>query len=83
MKYLFSFLLLLFSFAILLQAQPQHPVKFSYQAERLTDTSGVLKIQLKSSDSTAFFAAEQSAADNPFTAQLHADSSTIVELHRV
>ncbi|WP_298392082.1 thioredoxin family protein [Hydrotalea sp.] len=82
MKYFLSSLLFLFCFVPLLHAQQS--VRFSYLAERLTDTSGVLQIHLKSSDSTSFFAAEQSAADNPFTAQLHvAGKDSMVAIHRV
>jgi thiol:disulfide interchange protein DsbD len=82
MKYFLPALIFLIGFVPLLHAQ--RSVQFSYQAQRLSDTSGVLKIHLKSTDSTAFFAAEQSAADNPFTAQLHVEGNdTMVATQKV
>ncbi|MDE3124106.1 MAG: thioredoxin family protein [Bacteroidota bacterium] len=82
MKYFLPALIFLIGFVPLLHAQ--RSVQFCYQAQRLSDTSGVLKIHLKSTDSTAFFAAEQSAADNPFTAQLHVEGNdTMVATQKV
>lgn len=83
MKFLFTTLITILLGVFSLHAQ--NKVSVQIQANRLTDTSGILKIQLKSSDSTAFFAAEQTANNNPFTAQLHITGidSQLVTLNKV
>lgn len=83
MKVLFTTLITILLGVFSLHAQ--NSVSVQIQADRLTDTSGILKIQLKSTDSTAFFAAEQTANNNPFTAQLHLSGidSQMVVLNKV
>jgi thiol:disulfide interchange protein DsbD len=83
MKFLFTTLITILLGLTSLHAQ--NSVSLQIQAERLTDTSGILKIQLKGTDSTSFFAAKQTANNNPFTAQLHLSGidSQMVVLHKV
>ncbi|MGC8751539.1 protein-disulfide reductase DsbD family protein [Hydrotalea sp.] len=83
MKFLFTTLITILLGVFSLHAQ--NKVSVQIHANRLTDTSGILTIQLKSSDSTAFFAAEQTANNNPFTSQLHLSGidSQMVVLNKV